>query len=227
MSKSSKKEVFLDLTSFSSDGDALAKAQAPIAEYERLARSVLVDSNPSHDLTLLHILIASTMLRARSLHEGAVREIQKGNPQAVFALLRALLETWIVPQYVLDHPESLEVFVLGERDGPGVMRRPTTHRLVDNAARAYEGLPRVYEQLSDVGAHFGSLAMWSHWQVVDAEQHLTRYSTVPHWRDDEDLKKACGQLIESATCTVTVCQKLFTKHPKGLGKVAARIDAAG
>lgn len=78
-----------------------------IIKHPELLKEIIIDRGKG-DLRVYHFLIIGTLSRSRNISEAIIRESREGNLYAVIILLRALMETTALLNYVKRHPDYLE-----------------------------------------------------------------------------------------------------------------------
>jgi hypothetical protein len=143
---------------------------------------------------MIHAFLLSSVARARGLSDAILREIAQDDQHAVFALLRPLLEIGGLLAYVHENPTYADVLAASPETPEG-RHRVSWQRIWNVASMTHPGIKRVYDEVCEVN-HFGSLAFWMSWRIVDEATHYTEFFIAPGWREERYKQLAAHQLVE-------------------------------
>lgn len=164
--------------------------------------------------TFLSLFWFSMITRSEGLHGAIAREIQKGNPYAVFPLLRAFVEAVLLVIYVNDHPDYVDVLTARPRelpkDGP---KRKSIQALISYASKHAPGMKNVYAELSEA-THFGAIAMWTPHAIEGENENglQTSWASRPRWRSEDEALIACAQTLELADAMEALLREFYRRH---------------
>jgi hypothetical protein len=197
-------EIPLDLTRVPTVAAGLREAAAYDRSFSRLVKEALGPPGDGEKvLVTWHLPLIAFINRAVSLHRAIVSGIKQENPHAVFTLMRAYLELVVLVEYVVDHPDYIDVLQHSPEDLPPGKGRKSYESLVRASGRKKPGVRRVYRALSEM-AHFGSTAMWHPFDIVDREEGRIRFGTPPHWQKPDDAMVAVTMLLENDEAMLSV-----------------------
>jgi hypothetical protein len=189
----------LDLAPYASVTDAVSTADALAHGLTSLAARALNEDNPSHLFGTQHMFLLSALARARGLHDGIAREIDAGNPHAVFPLIRTYLELGGQLTYVNEKPSYCMTLMTHPRDLPKGAGRVSFEAVLAIASRRYPGIKAVWVEMSEF-AHFGSSGVWASWTPGEEDgtsTHRVQYQIPAGWRDPtRDPMVAAVSLVE-------------------------------
>ena len=216
----------VNLSQFDSVEDALEKVE-PGARYVDIGSLLLPLPDAGMPSTLASFFWMSMITRSEGLHQAIARECRCANPHAVFPLIRAFAEAFVLVFYVSDHPQYVRTLIVPERelrkDGP---KRKKIKALIAYASKRAPGIDAVYRELSEA-THFGSTAMWGPHRVdgKGVEGVRTSWSSGPRWRSDEETMIACAMALEIADAMEEVLREFTHRHVLPL-RPAQSIDRA-
>lgn len=203
----------VDLSQFASLGDAVAKV-APGDRYLEVGKLLLPLGDKGMPMTMPVMFWFSMITRSEGLHGAIAREIEDGNPHAVFPLLRAFAEATVLVIYVTDHPEYIEALAARPREQhEGARKRKSIQALIHYASEHAPGMKEVYAELSEA-THFGALAMWASVSIEgESESGLrTSWASRPRWRSEEQALIACAQTLELANAMEYLLRGFCERH---------------
>jgi hypothetical protein len=180
-------------------------------------------------MTLATAFWMSMITRSEGLHGAIAREIRKGNPHAVFPLIRAFAEAVVLVIYVTDHPEYINILTSRPqelpKDGP---KRKSIQALISYASDHAPGMKRLYAELSEA-THFGAVAMWAAHSIEEKDESAlhTTWASAPRWGSTEEALIACAQTLELADGMEVLLHQFGQRHVLPLKHESPEPPAAG
>lgn len=151
--------------------------------------SASLPSSFDFDVPLMTLMLL--LNRAQSFHEGALDAVRRDNPFAAFTLLRSYAENAAVLVRILDNPTDFR------RLYPGAARESKLRigQITGAASTRFGEFKNIYDQLSK-HAHPDPATAFAGWAGGEGDE--LSWSSVPHFKTEDDAMMACVWLIELA-----------------------------